>query len=276
MVRISKTIVAGICGACDGCGCRPADDPGVGRRLAAGGGWHGGGGGWHGGGWHGGGWGGGGWHGGGWRGGWAGGRVWHGGYWRGGYWYNGWWGPAIAAGVSGGAAIASYPYWGGGYGYGMAAAAAGSFGRPTTLTAISSASSPSTSADVRASSAFNGASRKRGPFHLRAGQNTPPVIGFGTPVVVGKEIGRPRRERKRQIGETLRFDAVAVEADRLDRLDLDLQPFAEPAHEVRVSPPAAADQPARRRLRDVLQRRRGRFDRERARASPRRPRRSGA
>ena len=33
-------------------------------------------------------------------------------------WYDGWWGPAIAAGVIGGAAIASYPYWGGGYGYG--------------------------------------------------------------------------------------------------------------------------------------------------------------
>src|SRR6202023_3045077 len=50
---------------------------------------------------------------------WRGGRgVWHGGYWRGGYWNNGWWGPAIAAGVIGGAAIASYPYWGGGYGGG--------------------------------------------------------------------------------------------------------------------------------------------------------------
>ena len=31
-----------------------------------------------------------------------------------------------------------------------------------------------------------------------AGQKTPPVIGFGAPVVVGKEIGRPRRERKAQ------------------------------------------------------------------------------
>ena len=30
----------------------------------------------------------------------------------------------------------------------------------------------------------------------RAGQNAPPVIGFGTPVVAGKEIGRPRRDRK--------------------------------------------------------------------------------
>jgi hypothetical protein len=35
----------------------------------------------------------------------------------GGYWNNGWWGPAVAAGVIGGAAIATYPYWGG-YGYG--------------------------------------------------------------------------------------------------------------------------------------------------------------
>ena len=37
---------------------------------------------------------------------------------------------------------------------------------------------------------------------------------------------------------------------------------AKPAHEVRVSPSAAADQPARRRLRDMLQRGRSRFDRE--------------
>ena len=92
-------------GACDGRGHRSADDAGVSwrlarwwfpwRRLS----WRGWGGGWHGGGW--------------------GGRgVWHGGYWRGGNWYGGWWGPAIAAGVIGGAAIASYPYWGGGYGYG--------------------------------------------------------------------------------------------------------------------------------------------------------------
>ncbi len=100
-------------GASDGGGGRSADGAGVGRRLGRCRRWfHGGG--FHGGGWHGGGWGGGGWHGGGW-----GGRgVWHGGYWRGGYWYDGWWGPAIAAGVIGGAAIASYPYWGGGYGYG--------------------------------------------------------------------------------------------------------------------------------------------------------------
>ena len=48
------------------------------------------------------------------------------------------------------------------------------------------------------SGALNRASRKRGPFHVRAGQKTPPVIGFGAPVVVAKEIGKPRRERKAQ------------------------------------------------------------------------------
>ena len=93
----------------DGGGGRSADGAGVAGGWG-GGGFHGGG--FHGGGWHGGGWGGGGWHGGGW----GGHGVWHGGYWRGGQWYGGWWGPAIAAGVIGGAAIASYPYWGGGYG----------------------------------------------------------------------------------------------------------------------------------------------------------------
>ena len=175
--------------------------------------------GWHGGGWHGGGWHGGGWHGGGW-----GGRgVWHGGYWRGGYWNNGWWGPAVAAGVIGGAAIASYPYWGGGYGYGGGCwqvrptyDAYGNYHRRAVRQRLLTftASTPSTRA-----------SRKRGPFHLVAGQKTPPVIGFGAPVVVGKEIGRPRRERNAQISETLRLDAVAVEADRLDRLDLHLQPL---------------------------------------------------
>jgi hypothetical protein len=97
MVRISKTIVAGISALAMAAAVVLPTSP------ASAGGWGGGsfhGGGFHGGGWHGGGWGG--------RG------VWHGGYWRNGYWNNGWWGPAIAAGVIGGAAIASYPYWGGG------------------------------------------------------------------------------------------------------------------------------------------------------------------
>src|SRR5580704_10278214 len=104
MVRMSKTIVAGISAlAMAAAVVLPTTQASAGGW----GGFHGGG--FHGGGWHGGGWGGGGW----------GGRgVWHGGYWRGGYWNNGGWGPAIAAGVIGGAAIASYPYWGGGYGYG--------------------------------------------------------------------------------------------------------------------------------------------------------------
>jgi hypothetical protein len=114
MVTISKTIVAGISAlAMAAAIALPAAPASAGGWHGGGGGWHGGGGGWHGGGWHGGGWGGG-WHGGGW----AGRGVWHGGYWRNGYWNNGWWGPAIAAGVIGGAAIASYPYWGGGYGGG--------------------------------------------------------------------------------------------------------------------------------------------------------------
>ena len=81
-----------------------------------------------------------------------------------------------------------------------------------------------------------------------AGQKAPPVIAFGTPVVVGNESGSAAPRTQSQIGETLRFDAVAVEANRLDRFDADLKPFAEPAHEVRIPPPAAADQPARRGL----------------------------
>jgi hypothetical protein len=116
MVRISKTIVAGISAlAMTAAVVLPTTPASAGGWRMGGGGWHGGGwgGGWHGGGWHGGGWGGG-WHGGGW----AGRGVWHPGYWHGGYWNNGWWGPAVAAGVLTGAAIATYPYWGGGYGYG--------------------------------------------------------------------------------------------------------------------------------------------------------------
>jgi hypothetical protein len=112
VTRISKTIVAGVSALAMAAAVVLPTAP------ALAGGWGGGafhGGGFHGGGFHGGGWGGGGWHGGGWGG---RGGVWHGGYWRGGSWNNGWWGPAIAAGVIGGAAIASYPYWGGGYGYG--------------------------------------------------------------------------------------------------------------------------------------------------------------
>ena len=102
MVRVSKTIVAGISALAMAAAVVLPATPAAAQ-------WRGG---WHGGGWHGG-WGG--WHGGGW-----GGRgVWHGGYWRGGHWYGGWWGPAVAAGVLAGAAIATAPYWGGyGYGYG--------------------------------------------------------------------------------------------------------------------------------------------------------------
>ena len=61
---------------------------------------------------------------------------------------------------------------------------------------------------------------------------------FGTPVVVGKDSGAPRRERKRQIGETLRLEGVAVEADRLDRFDRDAEPRCEPAHQRRIPPTA--------------------------------------
>jgi hypothetical protein len=105
MVRISKTLVAGISALAMAAAIVLPTTP------ASAAGW--GGGGFHGGGFHGGGWHGGGWHGGGW-----GGRgVWHGGYWRGGNWYGGSWGPAVAAGVLTGAAIASYSY-SGGYGYG--------------------------------------------------------------------------------------------------------------------------------------------------------------
>ena len=125
MVRISKTIVAGISALAMAAAVvlptTPASAAGF-RAAAA----------FHGGGFHGG-WGGGGWRGGGWHGGgWGGRGVWHSGYWRGGNWYGGWWGPAVAAGVLTGAAIASYPYWGGGYGYGgmVMAAAAGRY-RPT-------------------------------------------------------------------------------------------------------------------------------------------------
>ena len=184
MIRISKTLVAGISALAMAAAVvlptAPASAGGWRRR-------------WlsrrrvHGGGWHGGGWGGG-WHGGGW-----GGRgVWHGGYWRGGYWNNGWWGPAIAAGVIGGAAIASYPYWGGGYG--RRRLLAGSphlrrlrqFPRPAVRQRLRDAAASRFQPGPRASGAL---------FHVRAGQKTPPVIGFGAPVVVGNEIGRPRRER---------------------------------------------------------------------------------
>ena len=37
---------------------------------------------------------------------------------------------------------------------------------------------------------------RRGLFYLGAGQNTPPLRGRGAPVVVGSEIGKPRRARK--------------------------------------------------------------------------------
>ena len=60
----------------------------------------------------------------------------------------------------------------------------------------------------------------------------------------------------------MRFDAVAVEADRLDRFDADLKPLAQPAHEVRVPPSAAADQPARGGLLHVGKGRSGCFNRE--------------
>ena len=66
MVRISKTLVAGI----SALAMAPVVLP-TAPALA---------GGWGGGGFHGGGLGGG----------------WHGGYWRGGYWNNSWWGPAVA------------------------------------------------------------------------------------------------------------------------------------------------------------------------------------
>ncbi len=109
--------------------------------------------------------------------------------------------------------------------------------------------------------AFDGASREAGPFSCSRPEDA-----------AGHRLRRAGRGRKgdrqaasraqRQIGETLRLDAVAVEADRLDRLDFHPQPLAKPQHEVRVSPSAAADQPARRRARNVLQRRGGQFDRE--------------
>ncbi len=179
---ISKAIVAGVAALGVSAAVVVPTEPALAQ-------WHGGGGGWHGGG--------GGWHGGGWRGGWGGGRAWHPGYWNGGVWYNGWWGPAIAAGVLTGAAIASYPYWGGMGTAAVTTTAAGPIGRPTTATAASSASSGSTSAsDRRRTAQSKGPRRKRGPFHLGAGQKAPPVIGFGTPVVVGKESGAPRRERR--------------------------------------------------------------------------------
>ena len=107
-------------------------------------------------------------------------------------WNSGWWGPAVAAGVLSGAAIASYPYWGGGWIRRRLLAGSPDlrrlwqFPRPAVRQRLLTFT-PTLSTR---------ASRERGPFHLRAGEKTPPVIGFGTPVVVGNEIGKPRRERK--------------------------------------------------------------------------------
>ena len=123
--------------------------------------------------------------------------VWHPGYWRGGVWYNGWWGPAIAAGVAGRAPSPPIPI-------GAAAMAMGTANRrllgvSPDLRRLRPLSRPKLGEhllDQRGSARLSRASRKRGPFRLGAGQNTPPVIGVGTPVVVGKESGMPRRERK--------------------------------------------------------------------------------
>ena len=105
----------------------------------------------------------------------------------------------------------------------------------------------------RASARLSGASRKRGPFRLgrrpeHASGHRRRNAGRGRE---GEGQAAPRTQS--EIGETLRLDAVAVEADRLDRFDADLKPLGEPTHEVRVQPSAPADQPARRRPRDVPQ-----------------------
>ena len=84
------------------------------------------------------------------------------------------------------------------------------------------------------SSAACAARRRRstGPSTARtavghaAFQNSPPGIGVGTPVVVGRLSGRPRSERTREIAEALRLDEVAVPADRLDRIDRHAEPLA--------------------------------------------------
>ena len=64
------------------------------------------------------------------------------------------------------------------------------------------------------------------------------------------------------MGEARGLDEIAVLPDGFDRLDPDAEPLAEPRHQRRVAPPAAAHQPAPRRLADEVQRRRRRLDGE--------------
>ncbi len=153
--------------------------------------WHGGGGGWHGGGT-------GGWHGAsvrGWRsrdGGWHYGGYWHRGYRRGGNWYNGWWNrESVPASCS--ERLAAYPYYGAPYGY---------------YACWQSRSTYSASGVYLGYQMVNivpigprqidreGLANARPFFYRGAGLKMPPVTGTGTPVVVGRESGRPRRERR--------------------------------------------------------------------------------
>ena len=117
-----------------------------------------------------------------------------------------------------------------------------------------------------------------------ARNSRPPQIGCGAPVVVGRLSGKPPQRAHREIGESLRFERVAVPADRLDRADRVRPTLPSPAsgggsarrspsprrggsgwglrsahrraaarapHDRRVAPSAAADQPFARRRREM-------------------------
>ena len=83
--------------------------------------------------------------------------------------------------------------------------------------------------------------------------SSPPGIGCGTPVVVGRLKGSPSVELNGEIAEGLRLKEIAVPAHRLDRFDGDAQLLVQALHEMRVAPPAAGDEPALRRARNMAQ-----------------------
>ena len=62
----------------------------------------------------------------------------------------------------------------------------------------------------------------------------PPVIGSGTPVVVGKLIGSPRSTRTARNAKQLGLHRVAAPADGLGRHDLDAGALGAASHDRRV------------------------------------------
>ena len=79
----------------------------------------------------------------------------------------------------------------------------------------------------------------------------------------GNAQGQPLHTSHREIGEGLRFDVIAVPAGLLGGHHPALQARAQLAHQRRVVPPAAADNPGKRRARQMFDaaRNRGRGER---------------